>query len=66
MEYSQEQTSEHSPPMEVGTGDHELQKVLAGRNIQWWRGIHLRTNLICVLLIITSMTNGYDGWVFGI
>jgi hypothetical protein len=49
---------DHSPVVEE-RGDHELQKVLAGKKIQWWRGHYLRMNLICCLLIITSMTNGY-------
>lgn len=39
----------------------ELQELISRQNVRWWKGWGLRINLICVLLIITSMTNGYDG-----
>lgn len=38
-----------------------LDQLLAGRDTRWYRGSLGKLNLIIALLIITSMTNGYDG-----
>ena len=39
----------------------ELHRLLQGRDTRWYHGRLLLLNLILVLLLITSMTNGYDG-----
>lgn len=43
-----------------GGGD-ELYRLLEGRDTRWYNGRMLLLNAIMVLLLITSMTNGYDG-----
>jgi len=35
--------------------------MMKGRDTRWYRGHLLRLTLICFLILITSMTNGYDG-----
>lgn len=39
----------------------ELYRLLEGRDTRWYHGRLLLLNAIMVLLLITSMTNGYDG-----
>ncbi|ORY28816.1 hexose transporter [Naematelia encephala] len=44
-----------------GGGYDELARILAGRNTSWYRPPLLKLSLICFLLLMTSMNNGYDG-----
>lgn len=39
----------------------ELDDLIKSRPVKWYKGSIGRLNLIIVLLLITSMTNGYDG-----
>lgn len=50
-------------PLDVGSAQYqgELNALLEGREIQWYKGHYLRPNLILFLLLITSMYKGYDG-----
>lgn len=49
--------------LNVGPSAHsdELHRLLAGRDTRWYRGRLAQLNLILLLLLITSSTNGYDG-----
>lgn len=44
-----------------GLVSEDLASILAGRHIRWFQGHYLRLTMICILILITSMTNGYDG-----
>lgn len=39
----------------------DLHRLLEGRDTRWYRGRLAKLNLILLLLLITSCTNGYDG-----
>ena len=45
----------------AAAGGSELYRLLEGRDTRWYNGRLLLLNAIMVLLLITSMTNGYDG-----
>jgi hypothetical protein len=49
--------------MNVGHSAHsdELHRLLQGRDTRWYTGRLAQLNLILLLLLITSSTNGYDG-----
>jgi hypothetical protein len=49
--------------LNVGSSAHsdELHRLLAGRKTAWYKGRLLKLNLVLLLLLITSSTNGYDG-----
>jgi hypothetical protein len=49
--------------LNVGHSAHsnELHRLLEGRETRWYKGRLLRLNLVLLLLLITSSTNGYDG-----
>lgn len=42
-------------------GSQDLARIMQGRDTRWYRGHLGRLNGIIFLLLITSMTNGYDG-----
>ncbi|BEI86982.1 hypothetical protein CcaverHIS002_0703280 [Cutaneotrichosporon cavernicola] len=44
-----------------GGVSNELAGLLAGRDTRWYKGYHLKLNIMLLLILITSMTNGYDG-----
>lgn len=57
LQMSKEGHTEHVEHESVS--EDELAEIIKGKDIYWWKGSHLRMNLICCLIIITSMTNGY-------
>jgi len=43
------------------TRNEEVERLMEGRDTRWYRGCLLRLTLCCLLALITSATNGYDG-----
>ncbi|ORX38020.1 general substrate transporter [Kockovaella imperatae] len=47
--------------MEAGNTMDAMAVMMSGRDTRWYRGHLLKLTMICFLILITSMTNGYDG-----
>lgn len=52
---------DHSKLAGANTSNRELDELLKGRSTTFYKGHLRRLNLIILLLLITSATNGYDG-----